>query len=68
MTKYTLLATSRNHFNLKLKLLGKVQDIICTDPRYFVLNFYQINDDSEIRTRDRLVIKALIPYQETILT
>jgi hypothetical protein len=33
-----------------------------------VLNFYQINKDGEIRTRDRLVIKALIPYQRTIST
>jgi hypothetical protein len=33
----------------------------CTDPYYLVLNFYQINEDDEIRTRDRLVIKALIP-------
>jgi hypothetical protein len=31
-----------------------------------VLNFYQINGDGEIRTRDRLVIKALIPCQKTI--
>jgi hypothetical protein len=31
-----------------------------------VLNFYQINKDGEIRTRDRLVIKALIPCQEPI--
>jgi hypothetical protein len=30
--------------------------------------FYQINGDGEIRTRDRLVIKALIPYQGTIST
>jgi hypothetical protein len=28
-----------------------------------VLNFYQINENGEIRTRDRLVIKALIPCQ-----
>jgi hypothetical protein len=28
-----------------------------------MLNFYQINKDNEIRTRDRLVIKALIPCQ-----
>ena len=33
-----------------------------------MLNFYQINGDGEIRTRDRLVIKALIPCQRTILT
>jgi hypothetical protein len=33
-----------------------------------VLNFYQINRDSEIRTRDRLVIKTLIPCQRTIST
>jgi hypothetical protein len=38
----------------------------CTDPHYLVLNFYQINEDGEIRTRDRLVIKALIPCQRTI--
>jgi hypothetical protein len=35
---------------------------------YLVLNFYQINGDGEIRTRDRLVIKALIPCQRTIST
>jgi hypothetical protein len=33
-----------------------------------MINFYQINRDSEIRTRDRLVIKALIPYKKTNLT
>jgi hypothetical protein len=33
-----------------------------------VLNFYQINGDGKIRTRDRLVIKALIPCQRTIST
>jgi len=33
-----------------------------------MLNFYQINKNGEIRTRDRLVIKALIPYQITNLT
>jgi len=30
-----------------------------------VFNFYQINGDGEIRIRDRLVIKALIPCQGT---
>ena len=30
--------------------------------------FYQINGDGEIRTRDHLVSKALIPCQRTILT
>jgi hypothetical protein len=40
----------------------------CTGPQYHVLNFYQINRDGEIRTRDRLVIKALIPCQRTIST
>ena len=40
----------------------------CTGPHYLVLNFYQINRDGEIRTRDRLVIKALIPCQRTIST
>jgi hypothetical protein len=29
-------------------------------------NFYQINKDDEIRTRDRLIINALILYQKTI--
>jgi len=33
-----------------------------------MLNFYQINEDGEIRTRDHLVIKALIPCQRTIST
>jgi hypothetical protein len=39
----------------------------CTGPHYLVLNFffYQINRDGEIRTRDRLVIKVLIPCQRT---
>jgi hypothetical protein len=40
----------------------------CIDPHYLVLNFYQINGDDEIRTRDHLVIKALIPCQRTIST
>jgi len=39
-----------------------------TDSHYLVLNFYQINGDGEIRTRDRLVIKTLIPGQRTIST
>ena len=30
-----------------------------------MFNFYQINRDDEIRTYDRLVIKALIPCQRT---
>jgi hypothetical protein len=30
-----------------------------------VINVYQINRDDEIRTRDRLIIKALILYQKT---
>jgi hypothetical protein len=33
-----------------------------------VLNFYQIDGDGEIRTRDHLVIKVLIPCQRTIST
>jgi hypothetical protein len=40
----------------------------CTNSDYLVLNFYQINGDGEIRTCDRLVIKALIPCQRTIST
>jgi hypothetical protein len=40
----------------------------CTNSYYLVFNFYQINSDDEIRTRDRLVIKALIPCQRTIST
>jgi hypothetical protein len=35
----------------------------CTDPHYLVLNFYQINRNGKIRTRNRLVIKVLIPCQ-----
>ena len=30
-----------------------------------MLNFYQINENGEIRTRNHLVIKALIPCQRT---
>jgi len=33
-----------------------------------VLDFYQINEDGEIQTRDRLILKALIPCQRTIST
>jgi hypothetical protein len=40
----------------------------CTSLFYLVLNFYQINKDDEIRTRDHLVIKALIPCQRIIST
>ena len=62
--------------NSLIKLLGKVSGynlyyslthpLKC--PLYLVLNFYQINRDDEIRTRDRLVIKILIPCQRTIST
>ena len=37
----------------------------CTDPHYFVFNFYQINRNDDIRTRDLLVIKVLISCQIT---
>jgi len=37
----------------------------CICPHYLVLNFYQINMDGEIQTRDRLVINTLIPCQRT---
>ena len=40
----------------------------CTNPHYLMFNFYQINKDGEILTRDRLVIKALIPCQRIIST
>ena len=40
----------------------------CTDLCYFVVNFYQINKDCEIRTRDHLVINVIISCQKTILT
>jgi hypothetical protein len=43
---------------LKWKLFG-LETWACLF--YLVLNFYQINEDGEIRTRDRLVIKTLIP-------
>jgi hypothetical protein len=36
----------------------------CIDSYYLLLNFYQINRDGEIRTRDRLVIKTMIQYQK----
>ena len=38
----------------------------CIDSYYIVLNFYQINKDSEIQTCDRLVIKALLPFKKSI--
>jgi hypothetical protein len=49
-----------NNINYKLET--------CTCSRYLVLNFYQINRDGEIQTRDRLAIKVLISCQRTILT
>jgi len=36
----------------------------CLSAHYLVLNFYQINRDGEIRTRDRLIIKVMIPCQK----
>ena len=51
---------SKNHLN------SKVQAKTCTGSHYIVLNFYQINKDGEIRTRDHLVIKALIPCQKKV--
>jgi hypothetical protein len=33
---------------------------ICTWSHYLMFNFYHINEDDEIRTHDRLVIKTLI--------
>jgi len=47
---------------LKWKLYGFEN---YTGTYYLMLNFYQINRDCEIRTRDCLVIKALIPYKRT---
>ena len=52
----------------KLKLLGEIGLETCTGSHYLMLNFYEINRDDEIRTHDRLVIKALIPCQRTIST
>ena len=43
-------------------------DLKLAQTHYLVLNFYQINKDSEIQIFDHLVIKALIPCQRTILT
>jgi hypothetical protein len=40
----------------------------CLDTRYLVLNFYQINRNDEIRTRNHLVIKTLISCQRIIST
>jgi len=37
------------------------------DSHYLILNFYQINRDSEIRVRDYLVINVLISCQRIIL-
>jgi len=40
---------------------------ICTVSHYLVLNFYQINKNNDIWTRDHLVIKTLILYIKKIL-
>jgi hypothetical protein len=40
----------------------------CTDSLYLVLNFYQINEEGKIRTRDCLVIKILISCYKIIST
>jgi hypothetical protein len=40
----------------------------CIDSHYLMLNFYQINMNGKIRTRDRLVIKTLTPCQRINLT
>jgi hypothetical protein len=37
----------------------------CTDSHYFMFNFYQINRNCVIWTRDHLIIKALISSQKT---
>jgi hypothetical protein len=47
---------SESFLNLKFE---KIHIILC-------LIFCQINEDDEIRTRDRLIIKILIPYQRII--
>ena len=38
---------------------------IYTNLYYFMFNFYQINKNGKIWTRNRFVIKTLIPYQVT---
>jgi len=44
------------YYSLTHPLKGKPFGLeTCTGPHYFGLNFYQINGDGEIRTRDRLV-------------
>jgi hypothetical protein len=48
--------SSESFLNLKFE---KTHIILC-------LIFCQINRNGEIRTRDRLVIKTLIPYQRII--
>ena len=55
---------SNNNLN-PIKLFGLET---CTVSHYFIFNFYQINKDDEIRTRDRLVIKILISCQKLIST
>ena len=55
-----LLHTSSNESPLGLKLI-QIRTILC-------LIFYEINRGVEIRTRDCLVIKTLIPCQKVNLT
>jgi len=52
------------YYSLTYFLMWKLFKLeTCINQYYIVLNFYQINKDGEIQTRDRLVIKALIPCQ-----
>jgi len=58
--KFTWSLTSEPVGFVEEKLFGLET---CIDSHYLVLNFYQINMNGKIRTLDRLIIKALIPYQ-----
>jgi hypothetical protein len=76
-TNYQRQETSFNRVKKSIQLLGEILKYYlyyfliyfflletCISLYYLVLNFYQINEDCEIQTHDRLIIKILILYQK----
>jgi hypothetical protein len=56
------------YYSITYSLKWKLFELeTCTDSHYLVLNFYQINREDKIRTRNCLVIKTLILCQKNYL-
>ena len=56
------------YYSITYSLKWKLFELeTCTDSHYLVLNFYQINREDKIRTRNCLVIKALMLCQKNYL-